>query len=212
MNRSKYLATLLFSCAIVYTVLVLVYRRDCTGFECFSADTTASLSIHMVVVPFLRYHASNEAILEREKDYKLALQKNLAHPLVKCVHLLTTNFTETSERFKNVSNNSKLLVSEVESVDLARDPFDYISKHLLGRDVIFATADVYLGAGFDRVDPVVMDRKKIMYSVSRHVSPAGKGLSRLSHISSQIGARNTLARMMCSYFDCTRRIPSEIDV
>ncbi len=85
--------------------------KKAVGSECYAAaDTEGSLSIHMVVVPFLHYDASKEAILEREKDYKLALQKNLAHPLVQCVHLLTTNFTATDslDRFKDTPNNRKM--------------------------------------------------------------------------------------------------------
>ena len=142
------------------------------GSECFSAKTNNNkLSIHMVIVPYLRYHASKEAIIEREKEYKFVLQKNLAHPLVQCVHLLTTDHSETYERFKDVGNSSKMLISEVKSVNKARDPWDYISDRLLGRDVMFATADVYLGSGFEKIDPVTMDREKIMYAISRHVAP-----------------------------------------
>ena len=47
-----------------------------------------------------------------------------------------------------------MLVSQVESVDAAKDPFEYISQNLLGRNVMYASADVYLGAGVDPVDPV----------------------------------------------------------
>ena len=142
------------------------------GSESFSAKTDSNkLSIHMVIVPYLRYNASKEAIIEREKDYKFVLQKNLAHPLVQCVHLLTTNYSETYERFKDVGNSSKMLISEVKSVNKARDPWDYISDRLLGRDVMFATADIYLGSGFEKIDPITMDREKIMYAISRHVAP-----------------------------------------
>ncbi len=46
--------------------------------------------------------------------------------------------------------------------------------------MVFASADVYLGAGFDRVDPVVMDQQKIMYSVSRHLAPEPCGRKRIN--------------------------------
>ena len=142
------------------------------GSDCFSAKSDDGLlSIHMVIVPFLMYNASNEAILEREKEYKFMLQRNLAHPWVQCIHLLTTNYRETFQRFKNIENSNKMLISEVKSVKKARDPWDYISDRLLNKDVMFATADIYLGRGFEKVDSIAMEKKKIMYSISRHVAP-----------------------------------------
>ena len=176
---------LIVSCIILCCVILLIKERfsvlhsrpvpataTSIGSECFSAKTNSdTLSIHMVIVPYLRYNASKEAIVEREKEYKFSLQINLAHPLVQCVHLLTTNHSETYERFRDVGNSSKMLISEVKSVNKARDPWDYISDRLLGRDVMFATADIYLGRGFEKIDPATMDREKIMYAISRHVAP-----------------------------------------
>ena len=141
------------------------------GSECStSRSQNGSLSIHMVVVPFLNFNITNERIEAREAEYKHVLQKNLAHPLVQCVHLLTTNYTETAQRFKDLTGRSRMLVSEVGSIDLARDPFEYISKNLLGRDAMFANADIYLGKGFERVDPTLMDKEKIVYALTRRVA------------------------------------------
>lgn len=130
-----------------------------------------SLAIHMVIVPFLGYEALENATLERMEDYKLCLRKNLAHPQVERVHILTTNSADTLARFKEFASNSKVLISEVRSVDKFRDCWDYISQNLIGRDVIYANADIYLGGGFDKVDAVVMDRQRIMYTLSRQVAP-----------------------------------------
>ena len=133
------------------------------------------LSINMVIIPYLRYiNASDEAILEREKEYKTCLQRNLNHDLVSHIHLLTTNAQETLQRFNDLPNQDKLIVSEVKSIDLARDPFEYISQNLVGKDVMFANADNYLGGGWDRVDPLVMSRQKIMYAVTRQVAQEEK--------------------------------------
>ena len=130
------------------------------------------LSIHMVVVPFLDYtNISTENILAREAEYKYVLQKNLDHPLVQCVHVLTTNYTETFKKFQDLTNRHKMLVKEVESVDLTRVPFEYISQNLVGEDAMYANADIYLGEGFELVDPAVMIRQKIMYALTRQVKP-----------------------------------------
>ena len=77
---------------------------------------------------------------------------------------------KTLQRFKDLPNQNKLIVSEVKSVDLARDPFEYFSQNLVGKDVMFANADIYLGGGFDRVDALLMSRQKIMYPLTRRVA------------------------------------------
>ena len=142
------------------------------GSDCWNMRNVSSLSIHMVVVPFLQFNnVSTERILAREAEYKYVLQKNLDHPLVQCVPVLTTNYTETLSRFKDLPNGQKLLIVEVKSVDFARDPFEYISTYLVGKDAMYANADVYLGEGFELVDPAVMNRQKIMYALTRQVKP-----------------------------------------
>ena len=144
--------------------------HDYTGSDCWNMRNVNSLSIHMVVVPFLHFNnVSTEKVLAREAEYKYVLQKNLAHPLVQCVHVLTTNYTETLSRFKDLPNEQKLLIAEVKSVDFARDPFEYISHNLVGRDAVYANADIYLGEGFELVDPAVIDRQKILYALTRRV-------------------------------------------
>ena len=135
------------------------------------ARTNVSLAINMVVLPFLKYGVSGNATLERERDYKLCLKKNLAHPQVQYVHLLTLNATNTQLTFKEFAGNRKLVISEVESISNAGDTFEYISKNLLGRDAMFATADIYLGEGFDKIDPAIMAEQNIMYAISRHTAP-----------------------------------------
>ena len=128
---------------------------------------TGLLSINLVVIPYLHYNTTDERILEREEEYKTCLKRNLNHDLISRVHVLTTNAQKTLQRFKDLPNQNKLIVSEVKSVDLARDPWEYISQNLVGKDVMFANADIYLGGGFDRVDALLMSRQKIMYPLTR---------------------------------------------
>ena len=135
-------------------------------------ETPHLLSIHMVVIPFLRYNpATDKALFElREQEYKTALQRNLNHNLVRRVHVLTNNASETWQRFGNLNNISKLVVAEVEITNQTRDPFDYISRNLVGKDVIFANADIYLGSGFHRIDRLDMSKQRILYAITRRVS------------------------------------------
>ena len=50
-----------------------------------------------------------------------------------------------------------------------RDVYDYISENLVGVDVMHLNGDIYLGGGFDQVDPVVLRKNKIMYTLTRQV-------------------------------------------
>lgn len=132
------------------------------------------LSINLVVVPYLQYNASVEAIIERKREYWTALQRNLNHDFVSHVHLLTTNVREMVRQFNNLTNQSKLIVSELDRIDTMRDPFDYISKKLVDKDVVFANADIYLGGGFDQVDSVVLSNHNIMYALTRQIAQEEK--------------------------------------
>ena len=132
-----------------------------------------SLDIDLVVVPYFSYNASNKSqLLDREKEYMTCLQRNLNHNLVSRVHVLTSNVEETRQIFQKyeLSNQTKLLVPEIKSIVMVRDLFEYISQNLVGKDVMFTNADIWLGSGFDRVDPIVMRKQKIFYSITRRIA------------------------------------------
>ncbi len=129
------------------------------------------LSINLVVIPYLHLSSVPEDTLARRKEeYRTALRRNLEHSLVSDVHVLTTNAQDTWSLFEGMPSRDKLTMSEVNSVAMMRDPFEYISQNLVGKDVMFCHPDIYLGSGFDRVDPVVMQQQKIMYSLTRRVA------------------------------------------
>ena len=134
-------------------------------------DSQKTLKMDLVIVPYFSYF-SDDKLFEREKEYLTVLQRNLKHDLVRCIHVLTTNAEETWQHFKkaDLPKNNKLLISEVKSVEMVRDAFEYISQNLVGRDVMFVNADIWLGSGFDRIDPQVMRKQRIMYTLTRHVT------------------------------------------
>ena len=149
-------------------------NTEIRGSKCFidSHRNSSLLSVHMVIAPFLQYtQASEDLIQERLKEYRYVLEKNLAHPLVQCVHVLTTNSTQTLQMFIGVANREKLMISEVKRLELARDPWEYISTNLLNKDMVYANADIYLGNGFQLVDPKVMSENRLAYALTRHVAP-----------------------------------------
>ena len=151
------------------------YVQDSGGSNNYARQTpsrsSVKLKMDLVIVPYFVYDASDEVLLKREKEYMTALQRNLNHDSVRRIHVLTTSTEEITKRIQKfeLSNQSKLLTFEVKSTKLMRDVFEYISQNLIGIDVMFLNGDIYLGSGFDRIDPVVMRENKIMYALSRQV-------------------------------------------
>ena len=137
-------------------------------------DSQKTLKMDLVIVPYFTAisNVSNDTLSQRETEYLTVLQRNLKHDLVRCIHVLTTSAEETWQHLKKVDlpKNNKLLVSEVKSVEMLRDAFEYISQNLVGRDVMFVNADIWLGSGFDRIDPQVMRKQRIMYTLTRQVT------------------------------------------
>ena len=129
------------------------------------------LKMEVVIVPYFTYRASEDKLLDREKEYMTCLQRNLNHNLVSRIHILTTNAEETRQIFKKyeLPNPTKLLISEVKSVEMVKDIFDYISQNLVGKNIMFTNGDIWLGNGFDLVDPIVMRKQKIMYAITRRI-------------------------------------------
>ncbi len=171
---SKSAFGLILACACLLVLIMLIPKSLKPGAPLPDVVKNESLlSIQMVIIPFLdyAYHSSEKAVIERLADYKLSLKKNLAHPHVERIHLLTTNYTETVERFKEFMQNENILVAQVKSVDVARDPWGYISNNLVGTSVMYSNADVYLGRGFEQVDALKLKQNNIMYAVSRHLAP-----------------------------------------
>ena len=74
---------------------------------------------------------TGEDIVKREQEYRNVMQRNLNHPLVNSVHVLTTDPQETMRHFNNFTKQEKMIVTKVKSIAWMRDPFEYISLHLV---------------------------------------------------------------------------------
>ena len=136
-----------------------------------SRHVPMSLQMELVTVFHLNYNASDRIIRQREKEYMRALDINLEHDHVKRIHVLTNDAEKLEQRLQNfqLSDRRKLVIAERQHLKMTRDIYDYISENLVGVDVMFLNGDIYLGGGFDRVDPIVMRRNKIMYALTRRV-------------------------------------------
>ena len=144
------------------------------GGKAQAVDSQITLKMDLVIVPYFTAisKVSDDALSQRETEYLTVLQRNLRHDLVRCIHVLTTSAEETWQHLKkaDLPGNNKLLISEVKSIEMVRDVFEYISQNLVGRDVMFVNADIWLGSGFDRIDPQVMRKQRIMYTLTRQVT------------------------------------------
>ena len=130
-----------------------------------------SIIFELVVLPFLNYHDVTDAQSSaRGKEYKEVLQRNLNNPFVKNVHLLTTERSVTEKEYANFTNHDKLIIAVVNSTSMSRDPWDYISQNLVGKFVMFGNADIYIGTGYEMLDPDRVAKDMIMYSLSRSVN------------------------------------------
>ena len=137
----------------------------------YPGSPVVTFQMELVTVHHLHYDTSDEVLQKREKEYMTVLKRNLNHDLVKSIRVLTTDAKEFMQRIKNLelSNQSKLLTVELKSVNLLRDVFEYISQNLVGIDVMYLHGDIYLGSGFNLVDPAVIRENKTMYALTRQV-------------------------------------------
>ena len=133
--------------------------------------------IHMITVRYLREENGSEfdaKFLSREKEVLFVLGKNLNHSLVKTVHIIAEDKT-MAERYlqsQRLNNWDKIIVYHNGKPCTYRDVFKYISDYLQNKTVMFANEDIYVGQGFEKVDPVMMRDSKIMYVPTRYNSPA----------------------------------------
>ena len=136
--------------------------------EATTGKPVAPLSIHLVIGMFRS--ASNESKLRlREQEHATVLQRNLNHPLISSIHVITADRDGTEEYFRgsDLQNRHKLVVVESKQWDTMRGVFQYISDNLTNKDVMYANGDIYLGNGFEKVDANVLSKRNILYALSR---------------------------------------------
>lgn len=133
------------------------------------AKSAALLSIHLVTVPFRT--TSNDTVLQdRQKEHVTVLQRNLLHPLISSIHIMTADKEDMEEYLRGLElpNRHKIVVVESEQWNLVRGIFQYISDNLVGKDAMYTNGDIYLGRGFEKVDANVLSSRNILYSLTRH--------------------------------------------
>ena len=188
MTKRKVIVTVLIACLLLFAGVFWLYKQD-YGFvkdiiyfvtiyenSLDNADiqdlpSPNSLQMELVTLFHLDYEASDQAIRQREQEYMTALQINLDHDQVKRIHILTTDADKLKQRLNDfkISNRSKVVIAKRKSLKMTRYIYDYISENLVGVDVMFLNGDIYLGGGFEHVDPIVMRKNKIMYTLTRQV-------------------------------------------
>ena len=136
--------------------------------EATTGKPVSPLSIHLVIVMFRS--TSNESKLRlREQEHATVLQRNLNHPLISRIHVITADRDGMEKYFRglDLQNRHKLVVVESKQWDTMRGVFQYISDNLTNKDVMYANGDIYLGSGFEKVDANVLSKRNIFYALTR---------------------------------------------
>ena len=117
-----------------------------------------------------KFHAM---ALKRKAEVYLVVQKNLNHPLVKSFHVLVENKSVAEEAIRKqaLQNADKIVIHENGRPATYKDIFRYISDNFVNKTAMFVCEDVYLGKGYEKINPRTMRDSKIMYALTRHDSP-----------------------------------------
>jgi hypothetical protein len=130
---------------------------------------------------FVTYHHSitltsqkevTPKINDRVKEEMYVLKKNLQHPLVTNMHIITANKTllEKASR-KEVVGDHKVSIYDNGRPPTMKEVFQYVSDHLVNKIVVVSNGDIYLGSGFDRLNHSIMTEQRIMYTLTRRHAP-----------------------------------------
>ena len=113
---------------------------------------------------------------EEEKEARIfeiisTYQKNLNHPLIKSLYIVTEQW-ESVHFLQHIdfSNSSKLVLVLSENGVKAIDMFSFISMCLQGEIAMLTNSDISIGEGFEKINPESMREKKIMYALTRHAT------------------------------------------
>ena len=133
-----------------------------------TANAVTPLSIHLVIVLF-RNISNDTKVLFRQQEQATVLQRNLNHPLISSIHVMTADKEDMEEYLRGLElpNRHKIVVVESKQWDMVRGIFQYISDNLVGKDAMYANGDIYLGKGFEKVDANVLSSRNILYSLTR---------------------------------------------
>ena len=130
---------------------------------------------------FVTYHHSitltsqkevTPKINDRVKEEMYVLNKNLQHPLVTNMHIITANKTllEKASRKEGVGDH-KVSIYDNGRPPTMKEVFQYVSDPLVNKIVVVSNGDIYLGSGFDKLNHSIMTEQRIMYTLTRHHAP-----------------------------------------
>ena len=180
-KKSFWICTLFLSLPLT----IMVYKSPLlVNSSCDESVSTAFLPsnrIHLVTY----YHSitltlqgrADSRLNDRVKEEKYALLKNLIHPLVANVHIIAENKEAMVDFLNNEGVYSdKIIIYNNSRPATMKDVFQYISQYkyqynLVNKVSSFANGDIYLGNGFSKLNPQIMSKQRIMYTLTRQHSP-----------------------------------------
>jgi len=116
---------------------------------------------------------TDQQIEARMAEIIECLQRNLNNSMIANVHVLV--FGEESIIYLKslkLENSHKMIVHKNDRWPTIFDQLMYASNHLQEKVVIMSHQDNYIGEGWEKVNPTVLKRKRLMYALTRHPSPS----------------------------------------
>ena len=115
---------------------------------------------------------TKQQLLERQNEVLFCLEQNLQNAMVSTINILY-NRSHIYEYLSNLSlpMMEKLLLHDVKKEPTVSIVFQFISSHLVKKNVIYLHMDNYLASGFEKINLLSLSRENILYSLTRHYEP-----------------------------------------
>ena len=115
---------------------------------------------------------TDQEVEARMAEVTNCLQRNLDHSLIAYVHVLVLREeTITFLQMLDIKNSHKLIIHKNGESPTLKQEVLYAAKYLKGKTVIVSHQDNYIGEGWEKVNLKMLQKKKLMYALTRHPSP-----------------------------------------
>lgn len=126
----------------------------------------------------------NETRSERAEEYLHCLKKNLAHPLIKKIHIIydTARDTENNEFFASISSNPVTITKQSDRPDFAQC-FAMAQELYPNENIMIANADIFFNITLHHLLGVDLEKK--FFALTRWNVQANGSLSFFRRVDSQ---------------------------
>ena len=114
---------------------------------------------------------TDEVLNARVMEVLGVLQDNLRHPAIQQVHVLMQDI-EAVEYLRRIQfeNSERLVIARTNESVSMKTQLLYAARCLKDKMVAISHQDNAFGKGWDKLNPEILRKKKIMYALTRHTS------------------------------------------